>query len=152
MSSSTVDIVKIEDIVKVIAKGIYIYVKHARGNCVSFRPIDVLKTAGNKKITPSMLHLVKGVLDELFKKGYIDTMQATIVIPYPGTPLYRQCTENDWFQVDPTDYEKFDMRHPVMQIPFSNERLLELTQSLYSSFFTPSLITFAAPSTISLAS
>ena len=77
---------------------------------------------------------------DLFKKGYVDTMQATIVIPYPGTPLYKDCVENDWLQVGAKDYEKFDMRAPVMKIPFSNERLYELTQSLYSSFFTPQYI------------
>jgi anaerobic magnesium-protoporphyrin IX monomethyl ester cyclase len=74
---------------------------------------------------------------ELFKKGYVDTMQATIVIPYPGTPLYKECLEKNMFSVDPKDYEAFDMRGPVMKIPFSEEKLLELTQELYSSFFTP---------------
>ena len=73
----------------------------------------------------------------LFKEGYVDTMQATIVIPYPGTPLYKQCIENNWLLVDPIDYEAFDMRGPVMKIPFAHERLYELTQELYSSFFTP---------------
>ncbi|RJR26221.1 radical SAM protein [candidate division WWE3 bacterium] len=73
----------------------------------------------------------------MFKKGYVDTMQATIVIPYPGTPLYKECVENDWLLVDKHDYEEFDMRGPVMKIPFAHERLMELTQELYSSFFTP---------------
>jgi len=75
-----------------------------------------------------------------FQKGYVDTMQATIVIPYPGTPLYKQCMENDWFLVGSKEYEAFDMRRPVMKIPFSQARLLELTQELYSSFFTPQYI------------
>ena len=74
---------------------------------------------------------------DLFKKGYVETMQATIVIPYPGTPLYKECIEKDWFQVNPKDYEMFDMRGPVMKIPFSNDRLLKLTRILYSSFLTP---------------
>ncbi|MBP7927790.1 radical SAM protein, partial [Patescibacteria group bacterium] len=73
----------------------------------------------------------------MFKKGYVDTMQATIVIPYPGTPLYKQCIENDWLLVDKNDYEAFDMRGPVMKTPFEKEKLYELTQELYSSFFTP---------------
>ena len=77
---------------------------------------------------------------DLFKKGYVETMQATIVIPYPGTPLYKECIEKDWLTVDPTDYEAFDMRAPVMKVPFSNERLYELTQSLYSAFFSPQYI------------
>lgn len=73
----------------------------------------------------------------LFKNGYVDTMQATIVIPYPGTPLYKECIEKDWLLVNSTDYEAFDMRGAVMKIPFESEKLLELTQELYSSFFTP---------------
>lgn len=73
----------------------------------------------------------------LFRKGYVDTMQATIVTPYPGTPLYKDCVEKDWLTVAKDDYEAFDMRAPVMKVPFSRERLLELTQELYSSFFTP---------------
>jgi len=74
---------------------------------------------------------------DLFKKGYVDTMQATILIPYPGSKLYDECKKNDWFSVDPKDYESFDMRGPVMKVPFSEKRLMELTQELYSSFLTP---------------
>jgi anaerobic magnesium-protoporphyrin IX monomethyl ester cyclase len=77
---------------------------------------------------------------ELFKKGYVDTMQATITIPYPGTPLYKECIEKDWLTVDPFDYEAFDMRGPVMKIPFSEEKLFEMTQELYSSFFSPQFL------------
>ena len=77
---------------------------------------------------------------ECFKKGYVDTMQATITIPYPGTPLYKECVEKDWLCVDPFDYEAFDMRGPVMKIPFAKERLFELIQELYSSFMSPRFI------------
>lgn len=72
------------------------------------------------------------------KKGYYETIQATIVIPYPGTPLYRECKEKGWLLTD--DYERFDMREPVMKIPFSHEKLLELEQDLYSTFMTPQYI------------
>ena len=64
-------------------------------------------------------------------------MQATIIMPYPGTPLYQECIDNDWLLVDKYDYEAYDMRGAVMKIPFEEEKLLELTQELYSSFFTP---------------
>lgn len=76
----------------------------------------------------------------LFKKGYVDTMQATNVIPYPGTPLYDECIEKGWLTVNPDDYEAFDMRAPVMSIPFEEEKLYDLTQELYASFFTPQFI------------
>lgn len=74
-----------------------------------------------------------------FKKGYYETMQATIVIPYPGTPLYYECKEKDWLLTD--DYNRFDMREPVMKTPISKEELLALEQDLYSSFMTPQYIT-----------
>lgn len=74
-----------------------------------------------------------------FKKGYYETMQATIVIPYPGTPLYKQCKENNWLLTD--NYDDFDMRQPVMKTPIPKEKILELEQDLYSCFMTPQYIT-----------
>ncbi|MFA5775975.1 MAG: radical SAM protein [Patescibacteria group bacterium] len=87
--------------------------------------------------TEEMAQNTIALAKSLFKKGYVDTMQATIVIPYPGTPLYKECVEKGLFAVDPKDYGEFDMRKPVMKIPFAEARLFEMTQELYSSFFTP---------------
>jgi radical SAM superfamily enzyme YgiQ (UPF0313 family) len=72
------------------------------------------------------------------KKGIYETIQTTIVIPYPGTPLYTECKEKGWLITD--DYSRFDMREPVMKIPFSKKQLLELEQDLYSAFMTPQYI------------
>lgn len=74
-----------------------------------------------------------------FKKGYYETMQATIVIPYPGTPLYQECKKKGWLLTD--DYDKFDMRRAVMKTPFPTKRIYELEQELYSAFMTPQYIT-----------
>lgn len=74
-----------------------------------------------------------------FKKGYYETMQATIVIPYPGTPLYKECKEKGWLLTD--DYDKFDMRQSVMKTPFPKQKIYELEQDLYSAFMTPQYIT-----------
>ena len=72
------------------------------------------------------------------KKGIYETIQTTIVIPYPGTPLYTECKEKGWLITD--DYSRFDMREPVMKIPFSKKKLLELEQDLYAAFMTPQYI------------
>ena len=74
-----------------------------------------------------------------FKKGYYETMQATIVIPYPGTPLYKECKEKGWLLTD--NYDDFDMRRAVMKTPFPVEKIYELEQDLYSAFMTPQYIT-----------
>ncbi|MBI2617414.1 radical SAM protein [Candidatus Gottesmanbacteria bacterium] len=73
-----------------------------------------------------------------FKKGYFNTMQATIVIPYPGTPLWKECKEKNWLLTQ--DYNAYDMRKSVMKIPFSQKKLLNLIQELYSAFFSPQYI------------
>ncbi len=78
---------------------------------------------------------------ELFKKGYVDTLQATIVIPYPGTPLYKECKEKGWLIYDgPKEWKYYDMRNKVMKSPLSEEKIKEFTRELYKSFFTPQYI------------
>lgn len=74
----------------------------------------------------------------LFKKGYVDTLQATIVIPYPGTPLYKYCDENDLLATH--DYTHFDQREQVMKSNLTTEDVQEMVQGLYKSFMTPKFI------------
>lgn len=73
-----------------------------------------------------------------FNEGYVDTLQATVVIPYPGTPLWKECKEKGWLLSD--NYEDYDMRKPVMKSPLTDQQVLELTQELYKSFLTPKYI------------
>ena len=44
-----------------------------------------------------------------------DCLQASVIIPYPGTPLFAQAVRNKRLKVDPGDYEKFDMSKPVLK-------------------------------------
>jgi len=78
---------------------------------------------------------------QLFKNGWVDTLQATIVIPYPGTPLYRDCKSNDWLLFDGiTGWSHYDMREPVMKSPLDDTDVKALTRELYKSFFTPKYV------------
>lgn len=74
---------------------------------------------------------------DLFRKGYIDTLQATICIPYPGTQLYTQCLENGWLKYKPGEWDRWDMRLPVMKTQMTDEQLLGMTRGIYKSFLTP---------------
>jgi len=67
---------------------------------------------------------------DLFKKGLVDTMQATIVVPYPGTPLFKQCKENGWLKT--IDWNRYDMREPIMKANIPDGVLLKSVRSLYS--------------------
>jgi anaerobic magnesium-protoporphyrin IX monomethyl ester cyclase len=74
----------------------------------------------------------------LFKCGYVDTLQATIVIPYPGTPLFAECKKNGWLLSE--DWNRYDMKEPVMASSVSGKDIKELTQMLYKSFVSPQYI------------
>lgn len=75
---------------------------------------------------------------ELFDKGWINTLQATIVIPYPGTALFRECEKNGWLKTK--DWDRYDMREPIMKSPIPDKKIMELTQKIYTSFLTPKYV------------
>ena len=76
---------------------------------------------------------------ETFERGWINTLQGTIVIPYPGTQLYAQARENNWLRFDgPNNWARFDMREPVLKSPIPKSEIMGLVQSLYTSFLSPS--------------
>jgi anaerobic magnesium-protoporphyrin IX monomethyl ester cyclase len=72
---------------------------------------------------------------KLFRKGYIDSLQATLAIPYPGTPLYKYCKDNNLLLTE--DYDRFDQREPVMKTEMSADELKKMISQLYRSFATP---------------
>lgn len=75
---------------------------------------------------------------DLFETGLADTLQGTIVIPYPGTPLYKESIKNNWLTVDPEDYDKFDMSRPIFKTPgMSHKEVTQYVNSLYRTFLRP---------------
>lgn len=74
----------------------------------------------------------------LFEKGYACTLQATIVVPYPGTRMFEECKERGLLVTE--DWDEYDMRKLVIKAPIDEEDVKELTQELYKSFFTPKYI------------
>jgi len=51
----------------------------------------------------------------LYKTRAGDCLQASVIVPYPGTPLWLQAQKNGWLTVEPDDYEKFDMSQSVLK-------------------------------------
>lgn len=88
--------------------------------------------------TKEMAQKTIDLAKELFKKGYVDTLQGTIVIPYPGTPLYKYCEENDLLLTK--KYSDYDQRAQIMRSPLSTKESQELVQGLYKSFMSPQFI------------
>jgi radical SAM superfamily enzyme YgiQ (UPF0313 family) len=51
----------------------------------------------------------------LYRTHFGDSLQASIVTPYPGTPLYKEAQKNDWLTADADNYENFDMEHDILK-------------------------------------
>lgn len=74
----------------------------------------------------------------LLTKGYAYTMQATMVIPYPGTPLFDECRPNNWLKTE--DWDDYDMKQPVMKVDYPEAKVMELVQGMYKVSFLPEFI------------
>ncbi len=78
------------------------------------------------------------VAKKLMQNGWAVTLQATIVIPYPGSKLYAEALKNGWFRVGPKDYERFDMKEPVMTTPdMTPEEVMKICDEIYKVFLSP---------------
>lgn len=81
-----------------------------------------------------MQNTVKEV-KHIFRKGWADTLQATIVIPYPGTRLFEECKKNHWLKT--TDWDDYDMRAPVMKTKAGDDEIKKSVQECYRVFMSP---------------
>jgi len=87
-----------------------------------------------KKDAQNTLNFAK----KLFRQGIVDSMQATIVIPYPGTPLFDYCQKNNLLNTE--NWDDFDMRQPVIKSPISSNDQKQIIQSLFKGIITPKFI------------
>jgi len=78
---------------------------------------------------------------KLMQSGNADVLQATQLIPYPGTPLWKEAIENKWLLFDEKEYERYDQREPVLKTADNDpEGVAEICGKIYSIFLTPSYI------------
>jgi len=89
----------------------------------------------------------------LYKTRFGDSLQASVIVPYPGTPLYNEAVEKGWFIIDPKDYDKFDMSRPVLK---SHPSPLEWCDRMWGihkepMFLTKSMLTLRSLNDLKLA-
>ncbi|MBN1842119.1 MAG: radical SAM protein [Deltaproteobacteria bacterium] len=78
---------------------------------------------------------------QLMADGDAEMLQATTLVPYPGTPLYKYAVDNNLFRFDPTDYDRFDMTEAVLKTPdMTPEEVTHMCQGVYRSFLAPRFI------------
>jgi radical SAM superfamily enzyme YgiQ (UPF0313 family) len=54
----------------------------------------------------------------LYKAKFGDCLQSSVLVPYPGTPLYHEALKNNWFAIDPYNYDEYDMSKPVVKCSY----------------------------------
>jgi len=78
---------------------------------------------------------------KLMQSGKADLLQATILVPYPGTPLWKEAKENNGFLFDSSEYERYDMKEPVLKIENSDAKeIAGICGQIYTIFLTPKYI------------
>jgi len=78
---------------------------------------------------------------KLMCEGHAEMLQATIVIPYPGTSLHNLALQEGWFRFDPTQYDRYDMSEPVLRTPdMSAEDVVGICRNVYETFLSPTYI------------
>ncbi len=74
----------------------------------------------------------------LMREGLADTLQGTVVIPYPGTPLYDQAVENNWLTVPPGEWERYGMTEPVLKVSdMTPDEVMKMARGIYSGVLHP---------------
>ena len=75
----------------------------------------------------------------LLARGHASTLQCTMTIPYPGTPLFKELAANDGLAT--LDWEEYDMRRQIMKTPLVTEDEIKCAiREVYRGFLQPSAI------------
>jgi len=74
----------------------------------------------------------------LLKEGWAWSAQATIAIPYPITPLWQYCKENDLLITE--NWNEYDMKQAVMKLNYPESELFKFQKGIYNMSFHPKFI------------
>ena len=72
----------------------------------------------------------------LLAKGWASTLQCTLTIPYPGTPLFRELKASGGLAT--LDWDEYDMRRAVTKTPLvSEDEIKKAIRDVYRGFLQP---------------
>ncbi|RLC35506.1 B12-binding domain-containing radical SAM protein [Candidatus Shapirobacteria bacterium] len=75
---------------------------------------------------------------KLFRQGLTDSIQATLLIPYPGTPLFEQLKREKLLLTQ--DWNKYDMSQPVIKSPLSTKQQKQIIQTFFKGALQPQFL------------
>jgi len=74
----------------------------------------------------------------LLRKGDAYTLQVTMVVPYPGTPLFREMDAQGLLLTH--DWDAYDMRAAVMKCPVPEAVIKNAVRRVYQAFLHPETV------------
>ena len=75
----------------------------------------------------------------LLAKGWAKTLQCTLTIPYPGTPLFKELKANDGLTT--LDWDEYDMRRAITKTPLVTEDEIKCAiRKVYRGFLQPAAL------------
>ena len=89
------------------------------------------ETQADAATTVSLVH-------ELFNRGWANSMQATLLMPYPGTALFRQAEQEGWLLTK--DWGRYTMNECILKCPMTHDEVLEKIRDCYRAAVTPRYI------------
>ena len=76
---------------------------------------------------------------KLLANGHAATLQCTLTIPYPGTPLFKELKETDGLAT--LDWDKYDQRTAITKTPLASEDDIKAAiREVYRGFLQPRAI------------
>lgn len=86
---------------------------------------------------------------KLLAKGWASTLQCTLTIPYPGTPLFKELEASDGLVTK--DWDEYDMRRAITKTPLASEAEIKCAiQEVYRGFLQPGALWHRLTSTRTL--
>ena len=85
----------------------------------------------------------------LLAKGWAKTLQCTLTIPYPGTPLFKELDANGGLATK--DWDEYDMRRAITKTPLvSEDEIKRAIRDVYRGFLQPGALWHRLTSTRTL--
>lgn len=97
--------------------------------------IDIMVKLGYPNETEEDIVRTFHIVKNLALKGYIDSMNVSIFVPYPNTQLFNYCKENDFIKTE--NWFDYDMRKSVVKLNFDEEKLFKYVEYFYNLSFNP---------------
>ncbi len=74
----------------------------------------------------------------LIARGLVDSWQATVAIPYPGTSLFKEAQKKKWLKT--LDWDAYDMKEPILKTALLDEEIMALVRKSYAFVWTPQFL------------